>query len=259
MIAPFNPMKDLKDIIGRAIDNYGKAAAGAVIPRKRFCFPIDSQRAADLLKIEYKKGVEARNRIFIDDNETAQRVQIAANWLTNPDCRPWLLLYGLPSTGKTILAQAIQRIAEELKGLFNPQIVQEQRCRAAGKYIPLNEEEKRLLSMCEAAVIVPAFKTARDLAKMAVTSKAEFEGAKKCDFLIIDELGEDPVSVWEWKNEYLPLTEILDYRYRAMLPTIITSNLALNNIAVNYGDRIEQRMKEMCERYHSQGDSYRDR
>lgn len=252
-------MKNLEDIIGRAVDSYGKIAAETIAPRKRFCFPIDSNTAASLLISEYKNTVEARTRVYLADSETAGRLHSIANWLTNRNCKPSLLLYGsLPGTGKTTTATAILRMAQGLRAAFNAQTIQAQRCREAGKYIPLEESEKNLLSMCEAAVIVPSFYTAVDLANIVESNRSTFEAAQRCNFLIIDDLGIEQYSRRVYGNEVFPIIEILQYRYANMLPTIITSNLGFNGIADRYGDRIADRLREMCETlYFAQGESYR--
>lgn len=255
----FKTMKDLHTIIGRAIDNYRSEAANKCPQAPRFCYPIESGEATQLLLCEYKNTVEARGKVYRADSETARRLQSIATWLTNRNCKPSLLLCGaLPGTGKTTTATAILRMAQGLRAAFNAQTIQAQRCREAGKYIPLEESEKNLLSMCEAAVIVPSFYTAVDLANIVESNRSTFEAAQRCNFLIIDDLGTEPVSRRVYGNEVFPIIEILQYRYANMLPTIITSNFGLNKIAELYGPRISDRLRDMCEiLFYTQEESYR--
>ncbi len=254
-------MKEINQLIEDAVKAYGEAAANKTAEINRFCFPLESGKAAELLLCEYKNEVEARGSYFRADSETKERVKSVANWLTTRTCKPSLLLSGaLPGTGKTTMARAIERMAKSLKSALDPQSVQGKRCREAGKYIPLDESERKWLTMCEAAVIVPRFCRAVDLAAMTESDRTAFDSMKRCGFLIIDDIGEEPVSVKLFGNEFFPVISVLEYRYDNMLPTIITSNLGLNALGrpEMYGERISSRLQEMCEKlYYTQSESYR--
>ncbi len=252
-------MKEIKQIINSVVNSYGEAAARTIAARKRFYYPLDPADATGLLISEYKNAVEARGRQYVADNETATRLHSIANWLTNPNCKPSLLLNGsLPGTGKTTTARAIERMAKGLKKAFNAQEIETARSKAAGKWIKMEDSERNTLTMCEASIIVPVFYSAMDLANMVESGKAAFEAAKRSNFLIIDDLGTEPVSVKVFGNEVFPIIEILQHRYAEMLPTIITTNLGLNSISDIYGPRISDRLREMCETlYFAQSESYR--
>lgn len=60
--------------------------------------------------------------------------------------------------------------------------------------------------------------------------------------LIIDDLGAEKVSDWVSETVF----KILNKRYEEMIPTIITSNLELGELAPRFGDRIPSRIAEMC-------------
>lgn len=61
--------------------------------------------------------------------------------------------------------------------------------------------------------------------------------------LIIDDLGAEKASDWVAETMF----KIIDKRYREVLPTIITSNLDLGELADRLGDRITSRIAEMCD------------
>lgn len=61
--------------------------------------------------------------------------------------------------------------------------------------------------------------------------------------LIFDDLGSEKVTDWSRQVFYT----LIDYRYREMKQTIITSNLTLNEIAEKFDDRIPSRLCEMGE------------
>lgn len=61
------------------------------------------------------------------------------------------------------------------------------------------------------------------------------------DLLIIDDLGADKATEWAVQTLYL----IIDYRNREMRPTVITSNLGIQEIENQYGARIASRLADM--------------
>ena len=61
--------------------------------------------------------------------------------------------------------------------------------------------------------------------------------------LIIDDLGAEKPS--EWVSE--TVFKIINKRYEEMIPTVITSNLELGELAPRFGDRIPSRIAEMCD------------
>ncbi len=63
---------------------------------------------------------------------------------------------------------------------------------------------------------------------------------KRC--LILDDLGAEKTSEWSMQTLY----SIIDRRYREMRQTLITSNLALDEISEKIGDRIASRIVGMC-------------
>ena len=63
-----------------------------------------------------------------------------------------------------------------------------------------------------------------------------------CELLIIDDLGAEKTSDWVEETIYL----LIDERYGKMLPTVLTSNYPLSEIAKRVGDRVCSRIVEMC-------------
>ncbi len=62
------------------------------------------------------------------------------------------------------------------------------------------------------------------------------------ELLIIDDLGAEKTSDWVEETIYL----LIDERYGKELPTILTSNYSLSDIAKRVGDRVASRITEMC-------------
>jgi len=61
---------------------------------------------------------------------------------------------------------------------------------------------------------------------------------QKNEVLIIDDLGAEKLTDYVIQAWY----SIIDYRYSNMLPTVITSNLSVADLAVRFGDRIASRI-----------------
>lgn len=66
--------------------------------------------------------------------------------------------------------------------------------------------------------------------------------ATSCDLLVIDDFGAEDMTPWKIDKTYA----LIDARYRAKKPMIISTNLSEELIAKNFKDRIADRIKEMC-------------
>lgn len=64
----------------------------------------------------------------------------------------------------------------------------------------------------------------------------------KADLVVLDDLGAEKTSEFALQSLYI----IIDKRYSEMCPTIITSNLTVDEIAEKVGDRIASRIAGMC-------------
>lgn len=75
--------------------------------------------------------------------------------------------------------------------------------------------------------------------------------------LIIDDLGAEMRDSRDqgWLTELI--YEIVDARYEAMLPTIITTNMHLADIEDRYTERVASRLAEMCDVVWVAADDYR--
>ncbi|PCG85036.1 ATP-binding protein [Streptomyces sp. WZ.A104] len=66
----------------------------------------------------------------------------------------------------------------------------------------------------------------------------------RCPLLIIDDLGAAKNS--EWTEEIT--MRLINRRYNAMLPTLITTNLGMSDLRAHIGDRVASRLTEMTDR-----------
>jgi DNA replication protein DnaC len=118
----------------------------------------------------------------------------------------WLVLLGLPGTGKTHLSAAI---ANE---------------RRAGGHTAYFITAPDLLDYLRSAY-APDSKVSYDKV---------FEAVRSAPLLVLDDLGSHSSTPWAQEK----LFQLLNYRYNAALPTVITTNLSLKDL----DHRIESRM-----------------
>lgn len=87
-------------------------------------------------------------------------------------------------------------------------------------------------------------------------SEAEMEildYIKKCDLLVIDDLGAENISPFVLEKTF----GLIDTRYRSKKPMIITSNLDIYQIKEKFGERISDRISGMCFEINVSGESRR--
>ena len=102
------------------------------------------------------------------------------------------------------------------------------------------------------------------LAKISREFRSTFNGGEfteqelmdmisKTDLLVVDEIGVSKIGDFEYRY----LNEIIDNRYDNKLPTIIISNLTVDELKVAIGDRLIDRLKEDGVQISFTWDSYR--
>ena len=64
----------------------------------------------------------------------------------------------------------------------------------------------------------------------------------ECDLLIMDDVGAGKITDWSIDITY----RLINSRYNADKPTIVTSNLELDDLAKLIGGRIVSRLQVMC-------------
>lgn len=77
-----------------------------------------------------------------------------------------------------------------------------------------------------------------------VDSERELAAVSRCPLLIIDDLGAAKSSEWVEEVTY----RLINRRYNHMLPTLITTNLAIKDLRAYLGDRVTSRLAQMTTR-----------
>jgi DNA replication protein DnaC len=77
-----------------------------------------------------------------------------------------------------------------------------------------------------------------------IDSERELAAVSRCPLLIIDDLGAAKASEWVEEVTY----RLINRRYNHMLPTLITTNLAIKDLRAYLGDRVTSRLAQMTTR-----------
>lgn len=188
----------------------------------------DPEELANMLLTCYKAEVIKRRMQMIQDATTEERVRKAAKWLTGKH-KTGLLMYGAAcGTGKTTLGNAMCTL---INYLFDS---------------PYSDRRKNVYRT-----------TAINLVKLYSENPEQYNRMATQELLFIDDLGTEPVNIKIYGNEFSPVTELLYNRYDRNRWTIVTSNLSDEQMKERYGARIDDRLREMFDKIHFQGTSYR--
>ncbi|WP_399890597.1 ATP-binding protein [Streptomyces sp. BBFR51] len=77
-----------------------------------------------------------------------------------------------------------------------------------------------------------------------VDSERELAAVSRCPVLLIDDLGAAKTSEWVEEVTY----RLINRRYNLMLPTLVTTNLAIKDLRACLGDRVTSRLAQMTDR-----------
>lgn len=176
----------------------------------------------DVLMAAYEAEMRGKDKRL--DKVTIERIGKVAKFLTSPDYKRSLILCGGIGNGKTTMLNAIHRAVKQLKSveqlgyLWNLTIFTAER---------INEA-----------------------ASMPVST--HYQGICTCPWLGIDDLGCESSIVKVYGTERMPVVDLIYERYKRNPknydnPMIITTNLSMSQIAEQYGERVADRLKEMCE------------
>ena len=175
----------------------------------------EHRQSVALEKIHHQVGpkyAHCRFETFRETKETAPAVQLLKQYVE--EARGGIFIFGPTGTGKTHLATAMMRAFIE----------QGRDC----QYVTVPELLMRLK---------------RSFDSSQPSSEEELLVNYSTSILILDDLGVGPIT--EWVRQVIHL--LLDKRDRYLKPTIVVSNLRLEEIADLFGEPIASRIAGMCQ------------
>ena len=174
----------------------------------------------------YIEEVMRRGHNFMPSEQLLESIKAVACWLNKEHAKPGLLICGGVGSGKSTIMNAIYRVIK--------------------RYVKLKGGHPEDIKAIKAQNIMDVF--ADDI------TKTHYFYAK---WLFIDDLGCDSPVVNNYGTKTTPMSDLLCERYERQLPTIITTNLSSENILNIYGERIADRLNEMCNKIIYKNKSYR--
>ena len=187
---------------------------------------MDPQMLAKNLGLAYRGLVEKREMEFKDvpEADLRQILSDVVGWLRRPKFRSTLFLQGTVGSGKTTVLEAVRTLYSSI-GISTVS------CAALDIY-------DQFQGQCDG---VPN----------------SYFRYKEAGYLFIDDLGTEPLKFTFFGKERTPVQDLLAFRYKRQLTTIITTNLTNSQIWERYGERVDDRFSEMCSIIKFSGPSYR--
>lgn len=184
------------------------------------------------LTAHYVTEVNHRGLEYIDSPNTRMAIYNLAKELTANNPRCGVMLCGTCGNGKTTLVHALREFIWELRVKNHFKFMGEY-------FVP----ELRIFD-------------AKDLLRK-FNNKDDWRTVNDLDLVAIDDFGKEPTEVLEYGNPRSPLVDLLEQRYQRQKFTIITTNLAPNEMEAKYGARLADRFREMFEVIAFEFSSYR--
>ena len=182
-----------------------------------FRWNLSTEDAYNMLCAAYQKEVESRGMTCDMIDKVYGYLRGIAETMTTKSTKCGILLCGNCGNGKTTSMNAFLSLCRFMEGV-----------------------EQGLIPNARQIVAT----SARRLTQIAKDENAMKE-AKVCYVLAIDDIGLEPTEVLDFGNAINPVIEILEYRYRQLLFTFITTNLTPKQIREKYGDRVADRFNEI--------------
>lgn len=169
-----------------------------------------------ILTVFLRHEVERVGRCYINDEYPQEMIRTMVGWICGE--RASCMLTGSVGVGKTAMLKAILRLFNYLRSPIN---IPPMKCRTV------------------------VYADATEWSQCVIADMDMRYEAYHCQILLMDDVGCECVHYNHWGNKVTPIKDILLYRYAARLPTVVATNLSLQQWAERYGQRLSDRMNEL--------------
>ncbi len=198
----------------------------------RFRLPYTDEQVYTMLYASCRVEVENRHREFIATKSFKEHLWDISKWLTGKSSTFGLFLCGGAGNGKTTILKALRSLFWLLNS--NGGITR------TGMEFP--EKGFILITAKELVLLAKAYNNpTRDNCEEV----AKYRRIRNIEILGIDDLGTEPRESVHYGDYVTAAIDVLSYRYEEQFCTLVTSNLAANEIATYYDERIADRFREM--------------
>lgn len=197
----------------------------------RFRLPYTDEQVYTMLYQSCRVEVEKRHRAFEDTDAYKHHLKDIASWLTSDSSTFGLFLCGGAGNGKTTILKALQNLVNYLR---SDERYGDDSIFPTKGFIIINAKELVLLS-----------KAYNNPSRDNIADVGKYKRMRDIEILAIDDLGTEPKESLHYGDFVTAAIDILSYRYEEQFCTLVTSNLAANEISQYYDERIADRFREM--------------
>jgi DNA replication protein len=198
----------------------------------RFRLPYTEKQTYTMLYAACRAEVANRYRKFRDTESYKERLSDIAKWLTGNSSTFGLYLCGGAGNGKTTILKALQNLLEYLRSNERTDYDRQD----------LPQKGFILITAKELVLLAKAYNNPTNDNKNEVT---KYKRIRDIEILAIDDLGTEPRESIHYGDIVTATMDMISYRYEKQFCTLVSSNLAANEITQYYDERIADRFREM--------------